>query len=237
MMGLGSGEEASMPFFVVSGASPDAAQVAPDRFSATGNAGHATREAAEREVAQRRGREPAAALVVVEAATPIEAIVRAHAPGGALPELRIEEVRTGQQMESALSVRRRVFIEEQGVSEDEEIDQYDAEPEWGRSVVHVLGRLGSLGMPVATGRLLLDYPPGEYVHIGRVAVLPEFRGYGYGRVVMEALQEEARRRGRPGITLAAQLHAIPFYERLGYVARGEVFLDAGIEHRWMDLAL
>ena len=52
---------------------------------------------------------------------------------------------------------------------------------------------------------------------------------------MAPLHEEARLRGAPGVTLAAQLHAVPFYERLGYIARGPVFLDAGIEHRDMDL--
>jgi predicted GNAT family N-acyltransferase len=54
---------------------------------------------------------------------------------------------------------------------------------------------------------------------------------------MLMLQDLARERGFAGITLAAQLHAIGFYERLGYVARGDVFLDAGIEHRWMDVDL
>ena len=53
---------------------------------------------------------------------------------------------------------------------------------------------------------------------------------------MEALHEEARRRGHAGVTLAAQEYAVGFYAKLGYVARGGVFLDAGIEHRWMDLA-
>ncbi|MPZ97789.1 MAG: GNAT family N-acetyltransferase [Dehalococcoidia bacterium] len=140
-------------------------------------------------------------------------------------------------MDYALSVRRRVFVEEQGVSEDEEIDEHDGDPAAVTTAVHVLGRLESTQMPVATARLLLDHPPGEYPHIGRVAVLREFRGLGYGRAVMEALHEEARRRGIEGITLAAQLHALPFYEHLGYVAHGDAFLDARIEHRRMDLRL
>jgi predicted GNAT family N-acyltransferase len=54
---------------------------------------------------------------------------------------------------------------------------------------------------------------------------------------MEALHDLARQQGFRAITLAAQLHAIGFYERLGYAARGDVFLDAGIEHRWMNRAL
>ena len=84
--------------------------------------------------------------------------------------------------------------------------------------------------------LLLD-EHGERVHIGRVAVLASQRRRGIGRTVMLALQDLARRRGASSVTLAAQLHAIGFYERLGYTVRGDVFLDAGIEHRWMDLDL
>ena len=148
--------------------------------------------------------------------------------------LNVRLVRTQAELDQCLLVRRAVFIEEQGVPEAEEIDEHDGDPSRVSSAVHVLGRLH--GRAVATGRLLLDHPPGENAHVGRVAVLRELRGSGHGRAVMEALHAEARRRGLPGITLAAQLHAIPFYDRLGYAARGEVFLDAGIEHRWMDLA-
>jgi len=138
-------------------------------------------------------------------------------------------------MEDALAVRRAVFIEEQGVSEAEEIDEHDGDPERMVSAVHVVAYLG--GQPVATGRLSLDAPSGQSAHIGRVAVLRDHRGQGFGQAVMLALHEEAQRRGYQGITVAAQLQAIPFYERLGYTAHGDVFLDAGIEHRLMDLSL
>jgi predicted GNAT family N-acyltransferase len=152
-----------------------------------------------------------------------------------MAELDLRLVATQAELDQCLRVRRAVFIEEQGVPPDEEYDEHDGDPARATSTVHVLGRLD--GRPVATGRLLLDTPPGENVHIGRVAVLRELRRRGHGAAVMEALQAEARRRGLLGITLAAQTHAIPFYERLGYVARGDIFLDAGIDHRWMDLAL
>ena len=66
-------------------------------------------------------------------------------------------------------------------------------------------------------------------------MLKEQRGRYWGVGVMDALHEEARRRGHAGVTLGAQEYAVGFYAKLGYVARGEVFLDAGIEHRWMDL--
>ena len=150
------------------------------------------------------------------------------------PGFRVAVVTTPEEMAEALSVRRAVFIDEQRIDEAEEIDRYDADPATVTDAVHVLGRLD--GRPVATARLLLDQPDGEYPHIGRVAVLREERGRYWGVGVMEALHEEARRRGHAGVTLAAQEYAVGFYARLGYVARGEVFLDAGIEHRWMDLA-
>jgi predicted GNAT family N-acyltransferase len=149
--------------------------------------------------------------------------------------LELRQVRTAAEMSDALAVRRAVFIEEQGVPEDLEIDQHDGDPASVPTAVHVVGYAG--GRAVATGRLLLDAPPGENVHVGRVAVLVDERRKGFGREVMLALQRLARERGLSGVTLAAQLHAIAFYERLGYVARGDVFLDAGIEHRWMDLKL
>ena len=149
-------------------------------------------------------------------------------------DLRVIRVRTPAELADALAVRRAVFIDEQGVSEEEEIDAHDGDPAGATSAAHVVGYLA--GEPVAAGRLLLDGAPGENAHIGRVAVLGEQRGRGYGRAVMLALQQEARRRGYAGITLAAQLPAVAFYERLGYMARGDVFLDAAIEHRWMDLA-
>ena len=146
--------------------------------------------------------------------------------------LRVVLVSTPDEMEHVMAIRRAVFTEEQGVPEDEEIDSYDAEAP-GPRTIYILGYRGT--EPVATGRLLLDPSAGEFPHVGRVAVLKEHRGKGYGSAIMAAFHSEAKMRNFVGITLAAQLHAVDFYEALGYVARGEVFLDAGIEHRWMDL--
>ncbi|HWD39599.1 MAG TPA: GNAT family N-acetyltransferase [Fimbriimonas sp.] len=151
-------------------------------------------------------------------------------------KLDIIRVTTVAEMEEALSVRRRVFIEEQRVPEPLEIDEHDADPANNATCRHVLARCD--GVAVGTGRLLLAKDENGQVHIGRVAVLADQRRYGIGRAVMEALHDLAREQGFDSITLAAQTHAIGFYERLGYVLRpGEVFLDAGIEHRWMDLRL
>jgi len=148
--------------------------------------------------------------------------------------LEVLRITTLEEMQQALSVRRRVFIDEQNVPEDLEIDAHDDDPAIVTSCLHVLARRN--GVPVATGRLLLAEPDGR-LHIGRVAVLAPQRGRGIGRAVMLELHQAAREHGAASVTLAAQLHAVGFYERLGYTAHGNVFLDAGIEHRWMDLDL
>ena len=151
------------------------------------------------------------------------------------PEVTVEVVRTIEAMNEALDVRRAVFTIEQQVPEELEIDEHDVDPATNQTAVHVIVREG--GRAVATGRLLLERHGDENVHVGRVAVLAADRGKGRGNLIMKALHREARARGFPGITLGAQLHAIGFYERMGYVVRGDIFLDAGIEHRWMDLTL
>lgn len=122
------------------------------------------------------------------------------------------------------AVRHRVFVQEQGVPEEIEQDALDAEAD------HAL-MLDATGRPVATGRLLPDG------HIGRVAVLPEWRGRGLGRRIMEYLTELAGRRGLERIELNAQLDALGFYEALGYEPVGETFIEAGIVHQAMRLAL
>ncbi|MFG6175734.1 GNAT family N-acetyltransferase [Halomonas sp. THAF12] len=125
--------------------------------------------------------------------------------------------------EAAGEIRRVVFIEEQAVPRDEEWDGRDPE------CVHFLARVD--GRTVGTARLLPDG------HIGRVAVLAEARGLGIGLALMQAAIVAARHRGFSSVELAAQTHALAFYERLGFAAHGETFQDAGIPHRNMVLDL
>ncbi|MBB3140270.1 GNAT family N-acetyltransferase [Halomonas organivorans] len=125
--------------------------------------------------------------------------------------------------EAAGEIRRVVFIEEQAVPREEEWDGRDPQ------CVHFLALAD--GRTVGTARLLPDG------HIGRVAVLAEARGLGIGLALMKAAIIAARRRGFSTVELAAQTHALAFYERLGFQAHGETFLDAGIPHRNMALDL
>lgn len=125
------------------------------------------------------------------------------------------------------ALRRVVFIEEQGVSLEDEVDGRDGE------ALHLLARWN--GQPVGTARILLG--PG-YGKIGRVCVLGEARGQGIGAALIRAALD--RLRGIPGVGLAklgAQTHALGFYEGLGFTAEGPEYLDAGIPHRDMTCPL
>lgn len=117
----------------------------------------------------------------------------------------------------AAPIRTAVFVEEQRVPAEIEIDEFDPVS------LHAIAR-DREGRALGTGRLLPDG------HIGRMAVLREARGCGVGSALLLALTEEARRRGHAEAVLNAQLHAVPFYARHGFVAEGEPFDDAGIAH-------
>lgn len=116
-------------------------------------------------------------------------------------------------------IRFEVFVEEQKVPAEMELDEFDA------LSCHALALLD--GQPVGTGRLLPDG------HIGRMAVLRAARGAGVGGAVLQALIAEAARRGLREVALNAQTHALDFYRCHGFEAVGEVFMEAGIPHRAM----
>jgi predicted GNAT family N-acyltransferase len=118
------------------------------------------------------------------------------------------------------AVRRRVFIEEQGVPEAEEWDAADPD---SRHVLAVAGKRDVVG----TGRL---EPTGK---IGRVAVLPQYRGIGVGSAIVGHLVNQATELGLTQVYLHAQATAVGFYERLGFRAEGPEFDEVGIPHRRM----
>jgi predicted GNAT family N-acyltransferase len=126
---------------------------------------------------------------------------------------------TPAQREDAFRVRIAVFVDEQRIPASEELDELDA------SAVHAVGYLDDA--PIAAGRLVLA---DAYAKIGRMAVLAEHRGAGYGAAILEALEREARRQGVRDARLSAQLHAAAFYERAGYAREGAVYDEVGIPH-------
>ena len=124
----------------------------------------------------------------------------------------------------ALKIRYAVFVNEQGVSEEEEIDSLEDKTE--HVVLYVDGK------PVATARI---YNLGENTFkVQRVAVHKDARGIGYGAVIMTEAEKRIHELGGHKVTLGAQNSAIPFYEKLAFNVEGEEFMDAGIPHHTMS---
>lgn len=143
----------------------------------------------------------------------------------------IVRVTTEEQLQMGLNIRTKVFVEEQNVPSEEEIDQYDV---IDCNVQHIL--LLDEGIPVATGRLI--YYKADAAKMQRIAVLKEYRSKGYGRVLLLALEEIARELGLETSILDGQCQAEPFYTKLGYeVISTEPFYDAGILHVRMQKSL
>jgi predicted GNAT family N-acyltransferase len=132
--------------------------------------------------------------------------------------------------EELSQIRFSVFVREQGVPPEMEIDPTDADP---ARVVHVVARAQD-GTAIGTGRLILDQP---IPRIGRMAVVREWRGAGVGSAILEALCAEAKHRGFELALLHSQTHATPFYYRQGFLSHGDVFAEAGIPHQEMRRAL
>jgi len=138
---------------------------------------------------------------------------------------------TWQHDEDALRrVRFAVFVGEQAVPAEIEVDALDEACE------HALA-VDAAGRPIGTARLDLTGGDGRTGHIGRVAVLPPWRRRGVGEALMRHMIERAAQLGARHIEISAQLQALAFYEALGFVARGEVYVEAGIDHRAMRLDL
>jgi predicted GNAT family N-acyltransferase len=127
----------------------------------------------------------------------------------------------------AYLIRQKVFIQEQGVPEDMELDEHDP------SAKHALAYQDDLC--VGTGRLVrLD---SHYAQIGRMAVLSAFRNQGIGKALLSHLIALAKAEGVSTLMLHSQVSAIPFYAKLGFIAQGPIYDEAGISHRNMMLSL
>ena len=123
----------------------------------------------------------------------------------------------------AAAIRHEVFVLEQQVPEEMELDEMD------RHCLHAVV-YDAAGGPVATGRLLPD------AHIGRMAVRKAARGGGIGSALLRRLIQAAQERGDAGVVLSAQIQAEAFYRRHGFVQEGDEYMDAGIRHVTMRRA-
>ena len=127
------------------------------------------------------------------------------------------------ELQVAYGIRFKVFVDEQKVPPELELDEYD------QTATHLLALED--GVPVGCGRLVYFEAAGDtYAQIGRVAVLKDKRGAGYGKLLCRELVNIARRRGFGKVVLYSQCSAEGFYHSLGFTPQGEVFEDAGIDH-------
>lgn len=140
--------------------------------------------------------------------------------GGQLLEVKIVSNNEQQDIQAIKDIRRKVFIEEQNVPEEIELDGKDP------LATQFLAMKGNQALGTCRMRFIDD----KTVKMERVAVLATARGMGVGRKLIEALEKEAKRQGAKKIILEAQTHAIPFYEKLGYQKVGDLFWEFGIQH-------
>jgi predicted GNAT family N-acyltransferase len=140
-------------------------------------------------------------------------------------QVRCFPVTSDDDMKRCFDIRREVFVGEQSVPENLEIDGQDD------AARHFAVKAD--GNIIATCRVRLM---GSAAKIERVAVLKDFRSKGIGRVLMRYILNELRKQGNIHLfKLSSQTHAVPFYEKLGFKTRGGEYLDAGIPHYDMVL--
>lgn len=144
-----------------------------------------------------------------------------------LYEITVKIVETEAELEGAVNVRMRVFVAEQRIAPEEEMDDADG------TATHAIALYS--GQVIGTGRLL--YRDDGSAQIGRMAVDRQYRRRGIGGRILAFLEEEARAQGVRNCLLHAQVYVKAFYAGFGYVEHGDLFLEAGISHVEMRKAL
>ncbi len=134
------------------------------------------------------------------------------------------KIASEQEKQEVFALRFEVFVDEQGVPPEIELDSED------ERALHILAEEN--GMTVGCARVIFHE---KEAHIGRLAVKKAYRGKGVGASICRFVIEDCKKKGCLRIWLGAQLHAVGFYEKLGFRPRGEVFLDAGMEHIEMEI--
>ncbi|KAA0565307.1 GNAT family N-acetyltransferase [Bacillus sp. CH30_1T] len=136
--------------------------------------------------------------------------------------MKVEVAKTENQIQEVFKIRKTVFVEEQKVPLEEEIDEFENE------ATHFV--LYDQTVAVGAGRFRILDGIGK---VERICVLESVRGKGAGREIMLAIEEHAKQQPLSQLKLNAQTYAIPFYEGLGYKVTSDEFLDAGIPHKTM----
>ena len=142
-------------------------------------------------------------------------------------ELDIRFIQNSKDMLSCLELRRTVFIEEQNVPENEEVDGDDPDCD------HILLTVSDI--PVGAARLKYY---NDFIKVQRVCVLKNYRGQGIGSKIINFIIRHVEKNDiRSSVRLGSQIHALEFYKRLGFIEFGEEYLDAGILHKDMEFQI
>jgi len=142
-----------------------------------------------------------------------------------LPDLIVKIAASEDEQAVTFAIRYTVFVEGQNVPIEIERDEYD------RTAIHILAHDRASGVPVGVARIV-DKGNG-LAKIGRVAVVSEWRSKGIGNLLMRGVLGEAKAAGFTEAMLDSQAYVVGFYERLGFIAEGDEFEEAGIPHRRM----
>lgn len=132
-------------------------------------------------------------------------------------------------LETAFHIRKEVFVKEQGVPLEDEFDTFDR---IGEECKHILVYYNELS--VGTGRIRFVDGIGK---LERICILKDYRKYGLGKVIIQALEEIARNKEANKVKLHGQTHAEGFYKKLGYQTSSDVFMEDGIPHILMTKEL
>lgn len=138
--------------------------------------------------------------------------------------MEIRVVSTEEELKKVFDLRTEVFVREQQVPIELELDELD------KTATHVIVMEDT--EVIGCGRIIME---GSTAWIGRVAVKKSYRGKGIGKKLMETMMQISLEKGAKTISLHAQIQVEPFYRKLGYIPHGETFMDAGIEHIEMSL--
>ena len=148
-----------------------------------------------------------------------------HAQGASPETLHVKRARTPEEMKQVFGIRKRVFVEEQHVREEDEYDEFEKEAR------HFIAFIGETPCGAARWRIT-----GEGVKLERFAVLQDYRRKGVGAALLHAILNEVRiLSAKPVIYLHAQLSALPLYEKFGFRRTGPLFEECGIQHYKMKL--
>lgn len=139
--------------------------------------------------------------------------------------MEVIRIRTEEQLQKAFAIRKEVFVQEQNVPEENEMDEFDS---IDAPCEHIL--ILDRGKPVGTGRIRWVDGFGK---LERICVLKPYRKLGIGKIIVQELEKIAKEKGVKKVKLHSQTHANRFYEKLGYAIQSDVFYEEGIPHNLM----